>query len=98
MKQLFENRFSFVKLADELLTSEQLEIKRQYEKTYNGIDGIICKPCEAEKAKVSKFQAKINKLREVRADDERAGNGSNGGRVDSSDIQDILPNRPEIVD
>ena len=37
MKALFENRFPFVKQSDDILTDEQLTIKRDYEKTYNGI-------------------------------------------------------------
>ena len=66
MKALFENRFPFVKQPDSDLTESELSIKREYEKTYNGIDGVVCVPCEEKKA---------DRLRKVYAD-ERSTEGS----------------------
>ncbi len=91
MKSLFENRFPFVKQSDELLTADQIEIKRKYEKSYNGIDGVVCKPCEAEKTKV-------HKLRKVYADESGIRGGSEQRGISDGDTENVLSKGQETVD
>lgn len=57
MKNLFKDRFPFVELPDEELNEDQLHIKRMYERNYQEI--------------VPEEKTKIDRLREVRANDER---------------------------
>ena len=83
MKELFESRFPFVKQSDEVLTEEELSIKREYEKTYNGIGGVVCIPCEEKKA---------DRLREVHVNETGAGIGSKRRRNGDSDSKGVLPN------
>lgn len=83
MKALFENRFPFVKQPDTELTEAELSIKREYEKTYNGIGGVVCIPCEEKKA---------DRLREVHVNETGAGIGSKRRRNGDSDTSDVLPN------
>ena len=83
MKALFESRFPFVKQSDEVLTEEELSIKREYEKTYNGIGGVVCIPCEEKKA---------DRLREVHADEAEVRTGSKRRGNGDRDSKDVLPN------
>jgi len=83
MKALFINRFPFVLLHDNALGEAELLIKREYEKTYNGIDGVVCVPCEEKKA---------DRLRTIHVDEAGVGTGSKRRRNGNSDSKDVLPN------